>query len=497
MFRRWKNYSIKEFSMINYRAVIHILSSLLIFLGIFLIVPTLIALFCQEGDFNAFFITIVIAWIIGFGIFFSSKPKTTRELRPKDGFLIVSAGWLLFALIGALPFKISGFIPSYTNAFFETMSGFTTTGASILTNIEALPHGLLFWRSLTHWLGGMGIILFSLAILPLLGVGGMQLFKAEVPGPTPDRLTPRIKNTAKLLWGVYALISFSETILLKLAGMTWFDAFCHTFGTMATGGFSTKNSSIGQYNSAAIDYIIIIFMILAGINFALHYQALRGNPRGYLKDSEAMFFMGIIAFAALVIGVDVWRVTGHQIFKTLQYTFFQVVSILTTTGYVTADYEKWSKLSQVILFFLMFLGGCAGSTGGGIKIIRILILVKLGINEIKRLIHPQAVFTVRIGNMVVPREIASNISGFFLLHVGLTVFGILFMSALGLNFETAFGSVAANINNIGPGLGDVGPTDNYANIPIIGKWFLCLLMLAGRLEIFTVIVLFTVYFWKR
>jgi len=481
--------------MVNYRAVIHILSALLIFLGISLIAPTVIALFYQEGDFNAFVITIAISCIIGLIGFFSSK--TERELRPKDGFLIVSAGWLLFAFIGALPFKISGFIPSYTDAFFETMSGFTTTGASILSNIEALPHGLLFWRSLTHWLGGMGIILLSLAILPLLGVGGMQLFKAEVPGPTPDKLTPRLKSTAKLLWGVYAVISLAETILLTLAGMTWFDALCHTFGTMATGGFSTKNTSVGQYNNPLIDYIIIFFMILAGINFALHYRALRGKPKVYFKDPEAMFFMGIVFFATLLIGFDVWKVTGHQLFKTLQQTLFQVVSILTTTGYGTADYEKWSKLSQITLFFLMFFGGCAGSTGGGIKIIRTMILVKLGINEIKRLIHPQAIFTVRIGTNVIPREIASNIGGFFLLHVGLTLFGIFFMSALGLDFETAFGSVAANINNIGPGLGEVGPTENYASIPIIGKWFLCFLMLAGRLEIFTVLVLFTVSFWKK
>lgn len=481
--------------MINYRAVFQILSALLIFLAISLIPPAGIAYFSKEGDFNGFLITIGISLVFGVAGLLSSKTK--RELRPKDGFLIVTAGWLLFAFIGALPFRFSGFIPSYTDAFFETMSGFTTTGASILTNIEALPHGLLFWRSLTHWLGGMGIILLSLAILPLLGIGGMQLFKAEVPGPTPDKLTPRLKNTAKLLWGVYALISFAETIALKLAGMTWFDALCHTFGTMATGGFSTKNASVGQYNSAVIDYIIIVFMILAGLNFALHYRALRGKPHMYFQDREAMFFLGIIGFATLLIGVDVWRVTGHHALKALQQTLFQVVSIVTTTGFGTADYERWSKLSQVILFFLMFFGGCAGSTGGGMKIIRTMILMKLGLNEIKRLIHPQAVFSIRIGTMVVPREIAGNIAGFFLLHVGLTVFGILFMSALGLDFETAFGSVAANINNIGPGLGDVGPTDNYAAIPVIGKWFLCLLMLAGRLEIFTVLILFTFSFWKK
>ncbi len=481
--------------MINFRAIIHILSALLLFLGVSLIAPTLIVLYYREGDAQAFIVTIAIAWIMGIIGFLSSKTK--GELRPKDGFLIVTAGWLLFSFIGALPFKLSGFIPSYTDCFFETMSGFTTTGASILTNIEALPHGLLFWRSLTHWLGGMGIILLSLAILPLLGVAGMQLFKAEVPGPTHDKLTPRLKNTAKLLWGVYALISLVETILLKLAGMNWFDALCHTFGTMATGGFSTKNTSIGHYNSPLIDFIIVVFMVLAGINFALHYRALQGKPQAYLKDPEARFFLTIILFATLLIGIDVWKVTGNHLFKTIQYSLFQVVSIITTTGFGTADYEQWSGLSQATLFFLMFFGGCAGSTGGGIKIIRTLILLKLGMNEIKRLIHPQAVFTVRVGNNVIPREIASNIAGFFLLYVALTVFGILFMSALGLDFETAFGSVAATINNIGPGLGQVGPTENFAHIPVIGKWFLSFLMLAGRLEIFTVLILFTVSFWKK
>ncbi len=481
--------------MINFRAVFHILSALLIFLGVSLIAPALIAFYYREGDFEAFIVTITIAWIIGITGFFFTKTK--GELRPKDGFLIVTSGWLLFAFIGALPFHMSGFISSYTDCFFETISGFTTTGASILTNIEALPHGLLFWRSLTHWLGGMGIILLSLAILPLLGVAGMQLFKAEVPGPTHDKLTPRLKSTAKLLWGVYALISLVETILLRLAGMDWFDATCHMFGTMATGGFSTNNTSVGHYNNPLIDYIIIFFMILAGINFALHYQALKGKPRVYLKDAEARFFIAIILFATILIGLDVWKVTGKHFFKTIQYSLFQVVSIITTTGYGTADYEQWSNLSQVTLFFLMFFGGCAGSTGGGIKIIRTLILLKLGRNEIKRLIHPQAVFSIRIGNMVVPREVTTNIGSFFLLYAGLTVIGILFMSMLGLDFQTAFGSVAATINNIGPGLGQVGPTENYAHIPVSGKWFLSFLMLAGRLEIFTVLILFTFSFWKK
>jgi trk system potassium uptake protein TrkH len=481
--------------MINFRAVSHILSALLILLGLSLCIPALIAYFYGGGDFFAFIITIAIALALGLIGFFITQTKT--ELHAKDGFLIVTFGWLLFAAIGALPFKISGFIPSYTDAFFETMSGFTTTGASILTNIEALPHGLLFWRSFTHWLGGMGIILFSLAILPLLGVGGMQLFKAEVPGPTPDKLSPRIKHTAELLWGVYVLLSVAEAILLKFAGMNWFDAVCHTFGTMATGGFSTKNASIGFYNSALIDYIIVVFMIMAGTNFALHYRALKGKPFIHWKDPEAVFFIGIIFTVSLVIGVDVWRHSDNSLFKTAQHSIFQVVAILTTTGYSTADYEQWATSSQLILFILMFVGGCAGSTGGGMKIIRSLILLKFGLNELKRLIHPQAILPVRIGDNVVSREIVTNITGFFLFYILLFVVGILFMSSLGLDIETSFGSVAATINNIGPGLGNVGPTDNYAHIPVAGKWFLSFLMLVGRLEVFTVIILFTSSFWKK
>lgn len=481
--------------MLNYRAIINILSALQIFLAIALIIPASVAYYYGDGDLNAFLITICITLILGtVGVLFTRK---SGEIRVRDGFLVVTCSWTLFALLGALPFIISGHIPSYTDAFFETMSGFTTTGASILTDVEVLPHGLLFWRSFTHWLGGMGIILLSLAILPLLGVGGMQLFKAEVPGPTPDKLTPRIKHTAEVLWGVYVLISVVEAVLLKFAGMNWFDAACHTFGTMATGGFSTKNASIGHYNSVLIDYIIIIFMIIAGTNFALHYRLLHGKVKSYWHDREAMFYIILIAIAALLIGTDVYQRTGQDLFKSAQNSIFQVVSIITTTGYGTADYEQWSTFSQVILFLLMFIGGCAGSTGGGMKVIRVMIMFKFGFNELKRLIHPQAVLPVRIGMMAIPREIVTNIIGFFLFYMALFVAGVLVMSALGLDFLTAIGSVTATISNIGPGLGAVGPTDNYAAIPLLGKWVLSFLMLVGRLELFTVLILFSPAFWRK
>jgi trk system potassium uptake protein len=310
-------------------------------------------------------------------------------------------------------------------------------------------------------------------------------------------LTPRIKHTAELLWGVYVFVSLVEAILLKVAGMEWFDAFCHTFSTMATGGFSTKNASIGHYNSALIDYIVVTFMIIAGMNFTLHYRALRGKPLLYFKDREAIFFLVVIFIAIIFILIDVFPSTYDNFFEGLQKSVFQVVSIITTTGYGTADYEQWRFSSHVILFILMFMGGCAGSTGGGMKIIRSLILLKFGLNEIKRLIHPQAVLPVRVGNMVISREIVTNVAGFFLLYITLFVIGIMVMSGLGLDFETSFGSVAATINNIGPGLGNVGPTENYSQIPVFGKWFLSFLMLAGRLEVFTVLILFTPSFWKK
>ncbi len=482
--------------MIQFKSILFVLSALLLFLAVSLIPPALVSWFHEATDLEAFLITIAGGLASGLILFFLTR-RDKRELRAKDGFIIVTLGWIMFSAVGALPFYLSGFIPSYTDAFFETISGFSTTGATILMDIEGLPHGLLFWRSLTHWLGGMGIILLSLAILPLLGVGGMQLFKAEVPGPTPDKLTPRIKHTAELLWGVYLLLTLIEIALLMAGGMNWFDATCHSFGTMATGGFSTKNASIGHYNSAYIEYVITLFMIIAGMNFSLHYRALRGKPLIFFKDRETIFYLSIIGLATAFIAFSLWTNNGEGAETGFRHSFFQVASIITTTGYGTADYEQWSSSARTILFILMFLGGCAGSTGGGLKIIRSLILVKFSLNEIKKLIHPQAVLPVRVGNQVVSRDIIANVAGFFLFYISIFVFGVLFMNMLGLDFETSLGGVAATLGNIGPALGDLGPTDNYAFIPDIGKWFLSFLMLVGRLEIYTVLIIFTPMFWKK
>ena len=465
------------------------------FLAIAMALPASFSFYYGDGDHVALLSSAAITLLVGFLLF--KLTRFEKDLRPKEGFAVVTFAWVLFSLFGCLPYIISGSIPSFTDAYFETMSGFSTTGATILTNVETLPHGVLFWRSFTHWIGGMGIIVLSLAILPFLGVGGMQLFKAEVPGPVADKLTPRITETAKILWGVYVLISAIEALLLWLGGMTFFDALCHTFGTMATGGFSTKNASIGAYNSAYIDYVVIFFMILAGVNFALHYRLLRGDIRAYVRNREFLFFMSIIGLALVLIGFDTFLTQYKDFPLAFRKTLFQVVAIVTTTGYGTADYEKWAFTSQFVLLVLMFIGGCAGSTGGGMKVMRIHLLIKFVFNEITHLLHPHAVRPVRLGGAAIPREVVSNVVGFFITFILIFIVGVLVMSALGLDMETSFGAVAASMNNIGPGLGDVGPTDNYAHIPVLGKWVLAFLMLVGRLEIFTVIILFSPSYWQK
>ncbi len=459
--------------------------------------PAFIALYYGEGDAPALFISSAVSITLGLAAFYLTRKNITDDIRPKEGFAIVAFGWIVSGLLGALPFYLSGAIPSPVDCIFETISGYTTTGASILSDIELLPKGILFWRSLTHWLGGMGIILLSLAILPILGIGGMQLYKAEVPGPTSDKLSPRVRETAKRLWYIYFAFTLIEIALLYFGGMDLFDSACHTFGTMATGGFSTQNSSIGQYNSAFFDYIIVIFMAIAGTNFALHYKAITGDVKAYARDEEFKFFMGLMLFVVTIITIDILLTSDSGFAGAVRDSVFQAFSIGTTTGYGTADYEKWSSISQFLLFMLMFIGGCAGSTGGGMKIVRIMLLLKYGIAELKKMIHPDAVVPVRFNNSPVSQDVVTKILGFFLLFILLFVLSTIIMTMMGLDLLTALGSVAASLGNIGPGLGDVGPTDNYAAIPVAGKILLSFLMLIGRLEVFTILVIFHPSFWKR
>lgn len=448
------------------------------------------------GDNDLFAILLSAGITLAVGLVLRLGFRFNGELRLKDSYATVALGWIFAALFGALPFYISRYIPSFADAFFESMSGFTTTGASILRDIEALPHGLLLWRSLTQWLGGMGIIVLSLAILPLLGVGGMQLYKAEIPGPLPDKLTPRIQETAKILWSVYALLSLIEALLLFIGGMNLFDSLCHTFTTMATGGFSTKNASIAHFNSFYINLVIIIFMFLAGTNFSLHYHGLRGRISAYWKSEEFRFYLKVI-LASLIIVILINLVSNSSnALVASQHSAFQVVSIITTTGFTTVDFGQWPSAAQMILLLLMFLGGCAGSTGGSIKILRIMILWKQGRAELKRLLHPHAVIPVRVDGRPVPPALVSNILSFVFLYLFIFVSASLVMSLLGLDIVSAVASVAATLGNVGPGLGLVGPSGNYSLIPWIGKWLLSFCMLAGRLEIYTLFVLLTKEFWK-
>ena len=462
------------------------------------------------NDLVAFIISAVITLIVGVILRFSLRARQ-EELGIREGFAVVALGWVTVALFGSLPYLFADVFYSegrsswtaFSFCYFESMAGFSTTGATVLAEIEHLSHAMLFWRSFSHWLGGMGIVVLAVAILPMLGIGGMQLFRAEAPGPQTDRLTPRIAQTAKLLWGVYLILSFLQTLLLMFGGMSLFDALCHTFGTMATGGFSTKNSSIGHYNSVYIDMVICFFMFLAGTNFALHYRALRGDVKSYFQDTEFKFYCTVIAVSITLISWNTIRfqvngdVPYDSMWTSLRYAAFQVMSIITTTGYGTADFEQWPALSQFILVTLMFYGGCAGSTGGGMKQVRFLLLIRQSGAEIKRLIFPHAVLPIRVNDRVVPPEVMTNVLGFFFFFIGIFAVVTCIMTTLGLDLVSAAGATIATMGNIGPGLGSVGPTDNYAHIHTVGKYILSFCMLLGRLELYTVLILFSPNFWKR
>lgn len=482
--------------MLNIRLIVRVLGVLLLVESLFMVLSGLVALFYGEPDmiyhFRSAGITAFSGVVLGlFGL------KGDKKIGKREGYIIVSMVWIVFSFFGMLPFYLSGYIPSLTDSFFETMSGFTTTGSSILSDIESLPHGLLFWRSLIQWLGGMGIIVLSLAVLPFLGVGGMQLFAAEVPGPTTDKLSPKITSTAKKLWGVYVLLTVAEVLLLVLGKMGWFDAVCHSFTTMATGGYSTKQASIAYWSSPYIQYVITFFMFVAGMNFTLTYFALTLKPQKLFKNEEFRFYLGFTLLFGTVIAFVLWYHNSYSVERSIRDALFQVVSIITTTGYATADYLLWIPLLTTIIFILMFFGGSAGSTGGGVKIVRVLMLIKNSSYELKRLIHPNAIIPTRYNGKAVAPEIVTNVLAFFVFYLVLIMFSVLVMSGLGLDFETAVGSVVTSIGNIGPGLGDVGPSSDFSSIPAFGKWYLSFLMLVGRLEIFTVVVLFSSAFWKK
>ncbi len=481
---------------VNFGIITKVLGFLLIIEGIMMMTGIPISLYYCGTQCHSLFFSALITLAAGFFMYIITRKQNDDKLGKREGYLIVSLAWVIISFFGTLPFLFSGTITNFTDAFFETMSGFTTTGATILNDIEAAPKGILFWRSMTHWIGGMGIIVLSLAILPILGIGGMQLFVAEVPGPTKDKLHPRIKETAKRLWGIYVLLTFVQTFLMMFGGMNFFDALCHAFATMATGGFSTQNASVANY-SPYIQYIIILFMILAGTNFSLHYFALSGKFKRVFANEEYRYYLLITFVSAIVIALGLIFIMDRDVEKAFRDSLFQVVSIITTTGFVTDDYLLWPVPLWTIIFLLMFVGGSAGSTGGGVKVVRQLLLFKNSRMELQRIIHPHAFIPVRLNGRSVSEEIITKVMAFFLIYLMIFGFGVLVMTATGLDFESSVGSVIASLGNIGPGIGAVGPVLNYSEINDFGKWFLSFLMLLGRLELFTVLILLSPAFWKK
>jgi len=483
----------------NFRQVFAVVSILILILAGFMLFP--IAFGLRYGEMNevkAFVMSqAIMAGASMFGLVCCRK-KSKPLIGAREGFLLVTVSWLLASLSGALPFYFSGAIPRYTDAFFETVSGFTTTGASILTAIEPLPRSILFWRSLTHWLGGMGIVVLTVAILPLLGIGGMQMLKAEVPGPTVDKLTPKITSTAKILWFIYFALTIMETVLLMFGGMDLFNALTHTFGTMATGGFSPKNTSVGFFHSAYIDAVITVFMILAGTNFILYFRLLTGRLRDIVRNTEVKAYLGIFAAATAVLSLTLFRNGMYDTAgESIRFAIFQAASILTTTGYVTTDYELWPAFAQVVLFTLMFIGGCAGSTGGGMKVVRIVTLIKQGINEMRYLAFPRGVFTFHIDGRAVRKHFVYNVIGFVILYLSFLMLTMLITASSGEDIITSISTALVTLGNIGPGFGTIGPTKNYAVYPDYVKWFLGFAMIVGRLEVYTVLILFTRRFWQK
>ncbi|WP_138433338.1 TrkH family potassium uptake protein [Winogradskyella algicola] len=494
---------------LNYKIIFHFFGLLLLFNGGFMMLATLISLIYKDGVTLNLFLASLSTLLIG-GVAMYGTKNHSKEMNKREGYIVVAFGWIVMSLTGTLPYMATESIPTFTEAFFETMSGYTTTGASILNDIEILPEGVLFWRSMTHWIGGMGIIVLAIAILPLLGVGGMQLFAAEAPGPGGDKLHPRITDTAKRLWLIYFGYTVAETILLQVAGMSFFDAINHALSTLSTGGFSTKNASIAHWNdNPTIQYIIIFFMFLAGTNFVLSYYLFKGNVTKIIKDDEFKLYFKFISIFTIIAAVliyfraDVSQSTiahpmvlgeGESAFR---HALFQVLAVVTTTGFVSADYTMWTPFLTVFFFGLMFLGGSAGSTSGGVKVVRHLILIKNGFLEFKRSLHPNAILPVRYNTKSVSKDIVFNVLGFFILYMLSFIIGGLGFSMFEIDFESAIGLSASSLGNVGPALGDFGPVNNYAALPPLGKWWASFLMLIGRLELFTVLIILTPFFWRN
>lgn len=484
-------------SKINFSIIFKIIGILLIIEGFFIFLCLPFSIYYGSEDFYPILNSGLITVCVGLFLWFVFRNASNKNIGKKNAYIIVTSVWLIMSVFGTLPYILSGEIPNFTDAFFETISGFTTTGASILTDVESVSKGVLFWRSMTHWIGGMGIIVLSIAILPILGVGGMQLFIAETsPGTKPEKLHPRIKETAQRLWGIYVLLTFFETGFLMLGHMNLFDALCHSFGTIATGGFSTQNSSIANYSSY-IQYVIIFFMFLSGTNFTLHYFSLHGKFKKVFKNEEYKWYAFILFSLSIIITFILFFSRDITFEKAFRDSLFQVVSIGTCTGFATTDYMHWPVIGYSLIFFLMFSGGSVGSTSGGIKIMRHVLLFKNIKLQIKKIIHPTAVIPLRLNEKPVSKDIVTNVIAFFIVYFITFIIGSIILISSGLDLDSAMGGVASCLGGIGPGLGSVGPVSNYAEISIISKWTLSVIMLLGRLELFSVIILFSRSFWRK
>ena len=491
---------------INHKIILYFIGFLLLFNGGFMFISSMLSYYYKDGITMDLIYSGLIVTLIGGLLLFLNK-NHDKQLNKREGYLVVVLGWLAMIFTGTLPYILTGTIDGFSNIVFETTSGFTTTGATIINDIEILPEGILFWRSITHWLGGMGIIVFAIAILPLLGIGGMQLFSAESPGMEMDKLHPRITDTAKRLWLLYLLFTLVETALLTFAGMSLFDAINHSMSNIASGGFSTKNASLGFWNDQPlIQYIVIFFMFIAGTNFVLSYFGFKGKFKKIIENDEFRIYSLFIALCTVVVGTVIYFNTDFlsnfsdgftRIEGVFRHALFQVVSIVTTTGFTTADYTAWTPMLLLIFFGLMFVGGSAGSTAGGFKVMRHLLIIKNGLLQFRRILHPNAILPIRYNNKSVSSEIMYNILGFFIVYMLSFMAGTLVFSILGLDFSSSLGVSASSLGNVGPSIGDFGPSSTFYDLPVLAKWWSSFLMLLGRLELYTVLIIITPYFWRN
>jgi trk system potassium uptake protein TrkH len=480
--------------------VFRTMGALLLIEAVFMTLALGGSLWYGEADSDVFLFSTIVTLLAGvIGLLIGRRAES--RMGEREGYLIVAMVWVVFSAFGLLPYYLSGQVPSFTDAWFESMSGFTTTGATIIPDLEVITHGLLFWRSLTQWIGGMGIIVLSIAILPIFGLNGMQLYAAEVSGLTYEKVSPRIADTAKMMWSIYVLLTITEVAALWLCGMDVFDAVCHSFSTIATGGFSTHNNSLEYYDSAAIHYTVTFFMFISGINFVLLIYLLRGKARNFFQDEELRWYsVAVLVFAVmLTVGLYIARPgwTGVHMERAFRDSIFTVISAMTSTGYTISDYMYWPVVAWVVIFFLMLTGACAGSTAGGIKWVRLAIILKNGVAEFQRRIHPNAIIPVKLNEKNVPQQTINNIMAFLIFYIFIIVVTVIIFSATGVNFDESIGAAVSAIGNVGISIGQFGPAGTYAEFPVVAKWVMSFVMLIGRLEIFTVLLLFTRALWRK